>query len=485
MKFKYILPIIILSLLIGSSDIKAQDPMSLYFLENVPQSNFVNPAKAPRANAFIGIPGVNTVYFDFNTNLPINTLIQNTDTGAVLPNSKYYDFNKLYDKIGEGAKVRAYQSVSPIFFGFRTKRGSYWTFSMSNKLKVNSNVNSDVFKIAEYAFPENTDISFSQTGLDAQVYQEYALGYSRDINKKLRIGGRVKLLQGSGSIKSDITSLNIHTGKYVWNLDAKGDIYSSGPLEVTLDDEGEIDDVDFKDIDADKALKDYAYSFENMGFAIDLGAEYKLNHAWSFTASLNDLGFIKWGKDLNSIHFNGQYDFEGLEIDNDNADSLDNAVSDLMDTIKAVVDYRSGKKGYKTGIGTMLHVGGQYHVNHAMSFGLLSRSTFDRNYFHQEFNVSTNFNLYNSLTANINYNLALNGENYLGMGLALRGGPLQFYVMLDHIPTSYTTYKIEDNNGKSDEYFGPYDPRSFNIMFGFNLLFGPHGFKDKAKLDIY
>ncbi len=483
MQKKYSRYIILLGLLLACFTGKAQDPMSLYFLENVPQSNFINPAMAPRCNGFIGVPGINSIYINYQSNLPADVLLQSSDSGTISLLSQYYDYGKLYDVIGDGAQIRTYELISPIIFGFRLDK-SYITFSMSEKIKLNGTIASDLFKIPQYGFPEGSTFNFAGTGVDLQLYSEYALGYSRNLTKKLRIGGRFKLLQGLASIKTDISKARLETSNEVWKLDAQGDIYSSGPLEITTDEDGNVDaniKDEFKNMDVGTIFKDYGTNFSNLGLAIDIGATYELNEAWSFSASLNDLGFISWKNDLNSIHFNGQYDFEGLVINNDNVDSIDQAVDDLIDTIKTVINYHARNEKYTTGIGTMLYFGGQYHVNHVVSIGLLSRSTFDRNYFHQEFNLSANVNLYQAITANLNYNVALTGENYLGFGLAIRGGPIQFYMLLDHIPLVYTNYVLENGN----KIPAGADMRAFNVMFGLNLIFGAHGFKDEPKIDAY
>ncbi len=489
MQNKYTKHILFLSLLLGWFASKAQDPMSLYYLENVPQSNFVNPAMAPRCNGFIGVPGVNSIYINYQSNLPADVLLQSTDSGTVSLLSQFYDYGKLYDAIGDGAKIRSYELISPLIFGFRLDKG-YVTFSMSEKVKLNMNIASDLFKMPEIGFSPGTTFDFGGTGLDAQLYSEYALGYSRNITQKLRLGTRVKLLQGLASIKSDISKASLETSNEVWNLDARGDIYSSGPLEVTTDEDGNIDvkiKDEFTDMDVYTIFNDYGTNFSNLGFAIDIGATYELNNAWTFSASLNDLGFISWKNDLNSIHFSGKYNFEGIDTREYGLDIIDNdslfeeVVSDLMDTIKTVINYSAGTEKFTTGIGTMLHIGAQYNLNHVVSVGILSRSTFDRDYFHQEFNLSVNANLYQSITANLNYNVALTGENYLGLGFAIRGGPLQFYVLFDHIPITYTNYVLENGN----KIPAGADMRAFNVMLGINLVFGAHGFKDEPKIDAY
>lgn len=482
----------ILITFLGWFSSNAQDPMALYYLENVPQSNFVNPAMAPRSNVFIGVPGINSIYFNFQTDIPAHVLFQQSNEGTISLLDQDFDYDLLYKKLGKGANIRTYELISPLSFGFRNKIG-YFTFSMSEKVKMNMFLASDFFKLTDEGIVTGSSFDFSNTGFDAQLYTEYAIGYSKNIDERLRIGGRLKLLQGLASIKSDFHTMTmksqvseIHGKNDAFELQLQGDLYSSGPLELSINEDGIVDTIkladDFKDFDAVSIFKNYGTNFKNLGFAIDIGATYQLNQDWSFSASLNDLGYIKWKKDLNSVHFNGTYNFVGINVDGSNIDSISSAIQNDIDSIKYAINYSSGNSKYSTNLGTTFHLGAEYHVNHVFSAGFLSRSSFDRNYFHQEFNFSGNLNLYQFLTANINYNFALNGENYFGFGLGLRGGPVQFYLILDHIAATYTNYVIGDGETKVP---GPYDFRAFNIMLGFNIILGHHGYRDEPKIDAY
>lgn len=498
MQYNYTKYLLFFAFAISIYSAKSQMPTSMYFLETVPQSNFMNPALAPRCNTFVGLP---SVYYNFQHNMPINTLMQKTDSGTVTFLSQYYDYGKLEAKIGDGFNVRNNLIVSPISFGFRMKTG-YFTFGLSMKTDINATIASDLFRIPQDSlFPTNMTYDLGKTGLDVQIYNEYAFGYSRNMTKKLRVGARFKVLQGLASIKSDVSKAAVSTSKGLvenneWNLDMQGDIFTSGPINVVSDEEGIIDslklDEKYEDGNATDFIQDYGLGFSNLGFAFDLGATYDLNYAWSFSAAINDLGFIRWKNNLNSIHFNGNYEFAGLEATGTTIDSMDVVIEELMDTIKNVVDYHAEKKAYSTRPTTTVNIGTQYNVNHYFSAGVLSRTAFNRNYFHQEFSLSANLNTFRGgFTTNLNYNVALNGEQYAGFGLAFKLLPLQFYLMLDHIPIVYANYTvtedIEENPDEEPIYKGPgpYDLRSFNVMFGINLIFGAHGYKDSPKIDAY
>src|SRR5690554_8149992 len=49
-------------LLFLAGQVKAQDPMGLYFMETIPQTKHTNPAMQPRANGFFALPNVNQLF---------------------------------------------------------------------------------------------------------------------------------------------------------------------------------------------------------------------------------------------------------------------------------------------------------------------------------------------------------------------------------------------------------------------------------------
>ncbi|MFT3739104.1 MAG: hypothetical protein QM786_10120 [Breznakibacter sp.] len=64
--------IIAIAMAVLAISAKAQYPMALYHLENLPQSQFLNPAHMPRANGFFGIPLVNSIQASFNSDVAFN-----------------------------------------------------------------------------------------------------------------------------------------------------------------------------------------------------------------------------------------------------------------------------------------------------------------------------------------------------------------------------------------------------------------------------
>ena len=48
---------------------------SLYFLQNIPESNDLNPALNPNCNWYIGVPGINSIYLQEHNDLTYSDVI--------------------------------------------------------------------------------------------------------------------------------------------------------------------------------------------------------------------------------------------------------------------------------------------------------------------------------------------------------------------------------------------------------------------------
>lgn len=481
---------IFIALIFFTISVKAQDPLSLYYLENVPQTMSINPAMVPRANAFFGVPGINSIYTGVNTDMFGSDIIQQLDNGEYVTLTQAgYDYEPFYKNIGNAANFSSYQTIAPLVFGFSGKKG-YFSFSWTEKVNQSMAIPKDFFKILDAGFPDGSSFDFSPLSVNAQYYRELSFGYSYKFMSKLRVGIHAKVLQGLAAVKTDFDKFDIDVSRESWDFDMDGTVYISAPVEIVQDGTGIPDSIITPEFDAKFAIDKGLLNFSNPGFAIDFGAVYEHNAAWTFSASINDLGFINWNGDLNSFTAKGDFKFDGISIDGSDIDSLGNITDGIVDSLMDAVTMEHGHESFSTGLGPKLYIGAQYNVNHYFSVGGLSRTVFAKNDFRQEFNVSANLNLYHVLSTSINYTFALNGANTIGLGLSLRGGPIQFYIAMDYLP--YSAYKnvtiasTDPDSGDPIEVpFVPTKLDNFNMMFGLNLIFGANGYRDEPMIDAY
>ena len=476
---------ILLALLGATLNGQVRQPHSLYFMETIPQILQMNPALQPRANGYLMLPNVNA---DIHSDIALKDILQKQGNKWHTPIEKQYDYAKLRRAIGKNATMFNHDwNVDLIGFGFRAGNG-YFSLGLSEHFIVNTALPSDMFKITENGFPSGTTLDFSpMLNSQAIAYMQLRFGYSGKVNDKLSIGMNVKLLSGQAAVASKIDKFTIHTSEQMWEIDAKGNIYSSAPINVNTDAEGKIDNIEDRIYDNYKTkdfISDYVTSLNNPGIALDFGVAYELNERITISASLNNLGFISWENDLNSISFNGKYPFKGVYYDVTGDDDFGDLLSNLGDSIINSIGYTVKRDKFKTTLTPVFHAGVSYQLSKAVSAGFLSRTAFWQNGVRQSFNTSLYLQPYSFMAMNVGVNYQVKGSVHLGGGFMFLLGPLQFYALVDNVPITYSTYRIINNeNPDRDEFSFPQNLKTVTGRVGINFVFGRHGYVNKPMLD--
>ena len=470
--------ILFFALLCATVNGQVRQPHSLYFMETIPQISQMNPAFQPRANGYIAI----NANVDFLSDLAVKYIFQKQGNKWYTPIEKQYDYNKLYKSIGKKATMVNIGADIDIGFGFRKDNG-YFSFGISEHLFGNFALPSDLFKITDEFLPNNTNLDFSPLRTQGMAYTQILIGYSTKVNNRLSVGVNIKPLFGQAAVATKIDKFQLQTSEKQWDLDAKGSIYSSLPIEeVVTDAEGKIKEInfkDFKDYKIKDVVKDYGFSLINPGIAIDLGAAYQINERFNVSASLNNLGFISWNNDLNGITFDGKYTFNGLYYDASKDDKIKDLFKNLGDSIADAMNYVVQHDKFKTMLSPVLHVGATYSLSKSMSVGLLSRSVFWQTGVCQSFNASFNLQPYNFFSLNANATYQVKSNVYLGGGFMFLIGPLQVYLLADYAPIYYSTYTINGN-----KFSGiPERQKTITVRTGINFIFGRHGYVNKPMLN--
>ena len=461
----------------ANSNIYGQNPMSLYFMETIPQVSRINPAIQPRANSFVALPSGS---FAFSSDLGFNDIYQKNGSNRYTLIERQFDYNKFHNKLGNAWNIDANTEVNLLGFGFRTQKG-YFTFNVSIKADIQNGLPSDIFKITETGLTDNLD--FSPLRQKSLVYKQVSIGYSREINDKLTLGVNLRPILGVAALMTDFNKFDINTEREEWGFVLKGDIYSSVPTVTVIERPGDFPDIreDVDNLDNDDYIK-YGTSLSNPGFAADFGATYKLTDRITLSAALNNLGFIKWKDDLNSISFDGDFLFEGAEINNPDWDS-DSYFDELEEKFKTELDYKVGNKAFSSSLTPSLYVGASYQLTDAISAGFLSRSILQKNGMRQHFSLSANVQPYSFVSFNASLSQNIRGNTYAGMGFSIYLGPLQIYALTDFIPLRYSNYTVIVNEDSFTVDYYPTRAKEITVMAGLNLVFGKKGFQNKPMLN--
>ncbi len=471
---------IVAGMLLMSSGVFAQHIQTQYFL-NIPQKSQLNPAYRPDANVFIGVPVLSGTYVGVSNNLlNMSKLIQPMPGYDSLITILHpdYDRDKFFRSIGNKGFVSTEVTTPIIGVGFAVADVWWLDIGITAKGTVRGRLPADLFTLAlegnEGFIGSFADLS--GMGVHAQAYLETHVGLSRNITNKLRVGGRVKFIQGalSASVIADNLELQVNQD-YSQSLITDVSLKLNGPFDVTLNDDDFIDDIIFRD---DIGFRDVGPCIKNFGMGLDLGAEYMLMDNLQLSASLIDLGFIKWGRESYTFTASNDFTFDGFDISEvlEGDKEFDEIVDEFGDSLLTTFDFIESEDGYTTGLPTKLYLSASYMPLDFLSVGALSRTTISMGV-RESLTLSATLFAGDVLSTSLSYTMTNRSFNNFGFGFGVRGGPVQFYAVVDQIPASWVEFVDE---GENDRVVVPRRLDYINMRFGFNLLFGHSQTKKRA-----
>lgn len=415
-------------LLIGSSF--AQRNLTLYHLQQVVQTNNVNPAFIPDAQYYVAIPFLSAPNFAWG-----NRGFKFKDIGLGKPIRGSID----YSQARMNASLMNYGTGDASFelFNVGYRCGNhFFTGGLTDYLDLDIRMGKEFLQFID-AYGGNKlqpgrSYDASNYNVDFNHYRAIYLGYAHQFNQRLSFGGKFKLLSGLESLRTT----NNGFGFAVYD-EAVGvavvnnlDVISSG-MNVWFGD-------------------GYSgwYIDGNWGLAVDLGGRFQVNDQLELSASVVNLGFLKWNRRLSRSVVNY------VMTDSDNIDTfLDDLYEDTKDELaRGTGNYIAP---YYTSAGPQLYGGASYQLSETQGVGLAVSSRFyhDRT----DIGAALSYNMAVAQLLNFAFSYSFYNHNYynVGAGVSLNAGPAQVYLV-------------------SDNLLGTIAPGTFNnahLNFGVNLLF--------------
>ncbi|MDR0687705.1 MAG: DUF5723 family protein [Prevotellaceae bacterium] len=440
-----------------SVSLSAQQVNTLYFMNNVPERNAYNPAFQPVHNVYIDLITLPNFRLDAgNSSLGFNDVVFSKKIGGrdstitfLHPEAlgKKDDF---YSALSSTTRIYGDFTLNLIGFGFRVKK-NYFTVNMSQKASAGAYLPKDLFKLALYGTGKGSDYSdvfdLSRLGVQASVYTEFGLGYSRKINDKLTVGGKLKYLIGQANINTDIEDFTLAASADKWTLSGSGAINASLPLvDIPFGADGLIDlaslspEVNTESLQSIGDITSLVFSSNN-GFGVDLGATYNILPQLQLSAALTDLGFIRWRSNLTNAKLDVDFATNGIsyELGDNIEDKLDTLLQSLEDAFVSTGAHDS----YATSLSTRLNVGAEYSVvKNKIGFGLLSSTLYTNKSLYTDLTVAANLRPCTWFSTSFTYSL-LNGRlSTVGFGAQLRLLPFNMYIAFDRIPLRFASAKL-------------------------------------------
>ena len=260
-----------------------------------------------------------------------------------------------------------------------------------------------------------------------------------------------------------------------WRLTSQGSGYFYAPgVSIQTDDLRHINGIDI--LSDNEKIIEAALNARNFGAALDLGFTYDIFNWLTVSASVTDLGGVRWsglsklGSDAYSVEYSG-FDNIGNE-DQDVEATLSDLGDELIEMIQPKV--MSTDNTLIEMLSMTAHAGLELRLPFykRLSAGLLGTYRYDGPYSWWEARASLNWALFRWLSFSGSYAQSTYGESY--------GGAINFHPNVLNIFVGIDSFKPALN--VTDQYI-PIDSFNTNLAIGVNIAFGKyHGrFPRKAK----
>lgn len=437
MKYSKLLALLFLSFI--SLRTYAQKDLTMYFLNTVVQSDMVNPSYIPKSTFSTGIPFLTSTQLSF-----INSGFVISD---IRPNSaQKLDIDNLLSKLDDQNFLSLEMQMELFTARFRIKK-LYFGLSLTDKISMRLGYPKDLLQFIAKGngSPEylGKTAHFEGTTFDASYYHElgFSLGYKLG---KFTLGARLKYLRGVANVNTSRGTFDFYT-----NPDNYYITFSSDMLVNTSGTTG------FDNGFSASKLGSLLSGKGNGGFGTDLGATFKLNDKFTFSASMIDIGFINWSSETkNYSASNHSYTYDGVKLTsfakNSNLD-----FNTPIDSMKAAFKTGETKNAYSTSLITKSYVGGIFSLTKKTQFGAMIYTEYYKS-LKPAMTLSYVGNFGQKLQLAVTYSAMSKSYNNIGLGFAWNVGSAQIYSSYDNILSLFMLEKS----------------KLFNMRVGVNMVFG-------------
>lgn len=432
---------------------------TLYFMKGVPQVYQVNPAFQPGCKFFIGFPALSPLQVSVqNEPLALKDVLYYNETEGKLisflhPLGDKEAFLNVLNKRNY-INVDAGIPIASVGFG-SPSRGRFVAFDITQRTISNVNYPKSLMELPIYGPDSAMFFDFNGLGVNVMEYTELAVNVSQKIGDMVTVGWRGKILLGQANLSSTKFDVTLGTSETSWPVHSNIVMDATLPfLDVKYDADGMIDFENTDLIpDLEKKIPQLIFNPKNVGLAMDIGVDVRPMDWLQVSASVVDFGSIRWKDEVYNLTNEADYEFNGVEFKLNDEDFLEVLADSLSESFK----FRSTNDPYRTWLPTKVYLGAAVYVHPKISFGILSRTQFYKKDLRQQFTVSANLYPIRMISTTLSYSVIEGSYKNLGLGLALKAFPFNFYLITDTGPSVY---------------FWPTEARYMNLQVGMNLMFG-------------
>ncbi len=422
----------------------AQGLNSAYYTNDYKFRHTMNPAFGNDQN-YVSVPALGNVNVALHGNFGYEDVVMDNPLYGKGSDKKMTTFMHPDISVGDALdgfstgnnRIVGNVGLTILSAGFKAF-GGYNTVELNSKTSFGVSLPYELFAFAKNI--GNNTYNIGDINMNAQSYAELAFGHSRQIDERLRVGAKVKLLFGVArgdvefkNVTADLASNDKWTisGDAKANMSLKGFAYKSKEHEYKNESKGTYETVN--DMNVDGA------GLGGFGLAFDLGGVYKIDDDWTVNAAVLDLGFISWSNNVQASNHMKSFEFDGFrdlavkegrgETFDDKADTYGDQLADF-----ANLTDDGDQGGRTTGIGATINVGCEYNlpVYRPITFGLLSSTRINGPYSWTEGRLSANWVPLSWIDGGVSF--AVNSFT-ASMGWVLNIHPkgYNFFIGMDHL----------------------------------------------------
>ena len=184
---------------------------TLYLMQNVPQSNQLNPAIQPECKVFVGFPALSSIYLNYsNSSFAYSDIIK--DGTGIRKDSLVVDINSFHDALQTTNFVSQQFELTLFALGIRAK-DYFFTLDVIEKEDSRFSFDQEMVTFLKdgNASYRGKTANWGGLGLDASYYHEVALGVSKKINDKWTVGIKGKMLFGIANMHMEDSDMSVRS----------------------------------------------------------------------------------------------------------------------------------------------------------------------------------------------------------------------------------------------------------------------------------
>lgn len=320
--------IIVIFILLASISCISQNKQILYNFTSVPQSMLTNPGSDVKYNWFVGVPFLSGISSNIgsssfsaydlfaNNGVDFNTKLRNV-VFSTSRNDKVA-VNEQLEILSGGFKIGGWDSSSYISFGMYQETDLLMYMPKDYAIIMLDGNKDYVGKVFD----------FGDLNVRGEMLSVFHLGFHKNVNEKLILGARGKIYSSIFNIEST------HNSGYFYTIPDSNTFYEQViSSNVLVNTAGFTNYTDYYSGNAGSDILKKTFLGGNLGVGFDLGLTYYPEKNIQFTASILDVGFIKYSKEVRNYSFKGYYKHLGLTPNFETSSTSDGIYEDFVNAI--------------------------------------------------------------------------------------------------------------------------------------------------------